>query len=300
MSRSFSLLLIALGLTILGSLVYLHFHLMERQHAELFDHAHKVNEQVIEQKRQEIDWLHWRTEEFFLDVIYARRSMVLDIFKEAELRLEDYFDAVEKFDQQTGGNVNPLDIQSLANAALTPVIDTAIQVFQEHHEQLDMREEDMLSLTSDFIELKGSIARRLTTSTPPSGTLHLEQDVVTLELLANFTDLLHRVASLSCYTACFTLESYFPVVMADANFVRAGETMQIKTALGSYASALQPEDVVLLIDGDTVRIGYDGTGYYTIKASELGEHTIPTKCIVTNPLTGQVRVGEGKFSYLVY
>ncbi len=267
MSRSFSLLLIALGVAVLGSLIYLHFYLMERQHTELFEYSHTVNERVIEQKRREINMLHGATQEFFLDEVYARRSFVLDIFTEAELRLETYFDSLNTLDAEHPDQWP--DIRDLAKLALSSVIDTAVAVFRQHHLQADMREEDMLTLVTEFEEMQHGVHCTLNHVAFPSPAFRLEREVITLELLADVHDVLHRVASMSCYRGCY-IDAYFPVMTSAYSEVRSGDIVNTQVGIGSYTTKFGHDNSVIVVDGDTLTLCEDGLADFSFKSVTLG------------------------------
>jgi len=71
-------------------------------------------------------------------------------------------------------------------------------------------------------------------------------------------------------------------------------------SVGSYSSALDPKNVVLTIDGKEYPIGPDGTAKFQTSERKRGQHTLKTKVVVTNPLTGRVQSGEGSYTYEVY
>lgn len=295
MSRPFSIALILLGSAIIASLVWLHFHLMDQQHAKLFAYADNVNERAIEQKRQDIERLHWQVKEFFLDDVYTRRSVVLNIFTEAELRLEEYFKAEKAYENDPYRS----NSKSLAVQALSPVLDTAIHIFQKYHDQMDMLEKDMQEVVDDFEQLRKAPLCNFSLHTVSSQAFELEQQVIALELLVDMSDLLYRVSSLSCYKGC-GFDVFFPIVTTGSNYVEAGEKMELKMSVGSYSSMISADNIILVADGDSIRVGLDGTGDYSFRAKTPGKHTIVTKCIITNPLTGEVQMGEGTYTYRSY
>ena len=95
------------------------------------------------------------------------------------------------------------------------------------------------------------------------------------------------------------IDEFFPVFSADRSYVIGGEKITAKVSVGSYSSSLDPSNVDLRVNGQRLNIKPDGTADFTITGSGLGQKTLNTSVAVTNPLTGEVKRGEGKFTYEV-
>lgn len=95
------------------------------------------------------------------------------------------------------------------------------------------------------------------------------------------------------------VDQFFPVFSADKSYVISGEQINAKVSVGSYSSNLDPSNVDLRVGGQRLRIKDDGTADFTITGRGSGPQTINTSVAVTNPLTGEVTRGEGKFTYEV-
>ena len=95
------------------------------------------------------------------------------------------------------------------------------------------------------------------------------------------------------------IDEFFPVFSADKSYVISGEKINAKVSVGSYSSSLDPANVDLRVNGQRLRINPDGTADYSITGSGSGPKSITTSVAVTNPLTGEVTRGEGKFTYEV-
>jgi gliding motility-associated protein GldM len=94
-------------------------------------------------------------------------------------------------------------------------------------------------------------------------------------------------------------DQFFPVFNADRSYVIGGEKITAKVSVGSYSSSLDPSNIDLRVNGQRQRINADGTADFSITGSGTGQKTLTTSVAVTNPLTGEVKRGEGKFTYEV-
>lgn len=94
-------------------------------------------------------------------------------------------------------------------------------------------------------------------------------------------------------------DAFFPVIAADKSYVIGGESIKAKVSVGTYSTSLDPSNVRITAGGRALNINDDGTADLNIPASGTGQKTIPLTVAVTNPLTGEVTEGEGKFTYEV-
>lgn len=95
------------------------------------------------------------------------------------------------------------------------------------------------------------------------------------------------------------IDEFFPVFNADRSYVIGGEKITAEVLVGSYSSSLDPSNVDLRVNGQRLTIKPNGKADFTITGSGTGQKTLNTSVAVTNPLTGEVKTGEGKFTYEV-
>ena len=86
---------------------------------------------------------------------------------------------------------------------------------------------------------------------------------------------------------------YFPMIIDGYKNPSVGEIVNTRIAIGTYTTALNPDNVVIVANGDTLQVCEDGLADFSFQPNKRGEHHLPLKCIVTNPLTGEVQMGEG-------
>ncbi|MEM6964510.1 MAG: GldM family protein [Bacteroidota bacterium] len=92
---------------------------------------------------------------------------------------------------------------------------------------------------------------------------------------------------------------FFPVVSAKKGYLLQGETFEAEVSVGTYSSAIDPNDVSITINGKSFRPDKDGKVKFTEKAGSLGTRKLKLGAAVTNPLTGEVSKGDAEFSYEV-
>lgn len=93
-------------------------------------------------------------------------------------------------------------------------------------------------------------------------------------------------------------DKFFPVFQADKSYVIGGERLNATVSVGSYSSSLQPENITLRVNGQSLPIRQDGTADFSLVANgSPGPKTIKTYVAVKNPLTGEVIEQDGEFTY---
>jgi len=92
---------------------------------------------------------------------------------------------------------------------------------------------------------------------------------------------------------------FFPVVSAKKGYLLQGETFEAEVSVGTYSSAIDPNDVTITVNGKGYRPNKDGKVKFTEKAGSLGTRKLKLGASVKNPLTGEVSKGDAEFSYEV-
>ena len=93
---------------------------------------------------------------------------------------------------------------------------------------------------------------------------------------------------------------YYPIVHGSPQYPKVGELHTALVSVMGNSAILAHADIQLIVGKDTLTPGSDGTALYELTPRRRGLHSIPTKCIVTNPLTGQTITGKGKYEFNVY
>lgn len=126
----------------------------------------------------------------------------------------------------------------------------------------------------------------------------LQRNMIRIMTLSYLQDVLFEAMSMSGGKSD-GFDSFFPVFNAERCSYKRGDTLNAFVSVGSYSNALDPENVKLTVDGQELVVGPSGLAKFNAPAGNPGDHTLKTKVVVTNPLTGEVRMGEGSFTYRV-
>lgn len=94
-------------------------------------------------------------------------------------------------------------------------------------------------------------------------------------------------------------DAFFPVVQAEKSYVIAGEPFNAEISVGTYSTAINPEDINIQVNGKTLSVGADGKAKYTATTSSTGEQKLNMSVEVRNPLTGEITPGKAEYSYEV-
>lgn len=306
MSRPFSLLLIALGLTILGSLVYLHFHLMERQYQMTFTKANQINQTAIKQKMDgmeaDIEMLKYYMEEHGIE----RRRPILNVVERAGEERTKLFEAIFPRGANPSGNYldekrwvkSSSEYREMAITSINALGSDCQELFGMHQSATELSEDQAEErLTAIQVKIKRFVSRSSSpTNDPPEG---FSRALLMLDFLNTHESILLDVMQLAGSKA-MVIDSYFPVMTLAPVQPMAGEKVNARLTAAAYSNRLANSEVLLVVGKDTLKAGPDGFVDYVFKAGRRGVHTLPTKCIVTSPLTGEVRIGEGSYTYRSY
>ena len=94
-------------------------------------------------------------------------------------------------------------------------------------------------------------------------------------------------------------DAFFPVVQAEKAYVIAGEPFRAQIAVGAYSSQINPDDITITVNGNTLPVNDQGKAEYTASTSSTGQKTLNMNVRVRNPLTDEVTEESGTFTYEV-
>ena len=182
-------------------------------------------------------------------------------------------------------------------ALIKTVFNAYEKMMMAHHASMDLRAEEAILKCSNILEYTVASQAELATISrdlPPA----LQSDmvrVITLDYIQNILfDAMHVSSGRT-----LVFDEFFPVFMPDRCAYERGDSLKARVAIGSYSNSLDPANVQLIVDGKELKIGPDGTAEFNAPAGKPGEHSLVTKVAVTNPLTGEINIGEGRFHYRV-
>lgn len=112
------------------------------------------------------------------------------------------------------------------------------------------------------------------------------------------TEMAFQIKHTYCSRRGDSINQYFPAVMSERATYEVGDTIELRLAASNYV-ALRPEQIHLFINDQPLFVEDDGTANFAQPALHPGEFKLTTRVEVINRWTGEVRVGEGSFIYVV-
>jgi hypothetical protein len=93
---------------------------------------------------------------------------------------------------------------------------------------------------------------------------------------------------------------YFPIVTPKHSAVRKNQAFEAEISVGTYSSDIDPKDLTIIINNDTLPVNSDGRATLVIPPTyRTGEQALKLQALVRNPLTGEVSSGDAVFRYQV-
>ncbi len=303
MSRSFSIALIIVGSTMLGSFLWLHIYLVKDAHADTLNRMHDLNQLVIEQKSNSLSWQYQATRDFFSDWSKTRFNKILHVWEKGDKAQKEIAKLSNRQNWSTDKFSDYSSIhkyQILREAMLLELREVVAEitvVYTGDAKAFDFSEK-MLKNRLAYIE---EIYQNAVNKTHPKkiGPQDNEVDFLTLTALVYLEKLLQSASNF--YTGCgITFDNYFPVMIDRYENTRLGETVNTRIAIGTFTTAFNPDNVVIVTNGDTLRVCEDGLADFAFKPRRRGKHSLKLECLVTNPLTGEVQRGESRINLRVH
>ncbi|MFK8163901.1 MAG: hypothetical protein AB8H12_15755 [Lewinella sp.] len=303
MSRSLSIALIFLGSAIITSLFWLHSHLMARQHEAFFASSTDITEVTIAQKIWTLNFSLRLTEERLAEEWQRERfSELIDIVKHAQQvrdRLnEQILSGGLRTNQETTNSPSSKQFSQFCNYELLRFKASVTALIDRKQEEYDLSSFHSEELLKEINEVHS-------TSLPPAtesfSMKHsaLELRLCFLSFLNAQEEILQRLIQITGSKADH-IDSYFPIINGSPQYPKVGELHTTLVSVGTYCDRLARAEVLLIVGHDTLVPGPDGKAKYELRPQRRGLHSLPTKCIVTNPFTGEVRTGEGTYTYRAY
>ena len=216
-------------------------------------------------------------------------------------KLEEYLSILEQLEENGDVDFTPSSpLAAQADYAVQEVLIAAKQTFSWNREEFDFNDDQLKELLDDLDDI-AQLQTSYPTATSPSGRSSadgLNRDLITISALNRLTNILDKSQQNSCYRGCwYGMVDYFPVIVDGYKNPTLGEIVNTRIAIGTYTTALIPDNVVIVANGDTLQVCEDGLADFSFQPRKRGEHRLPLKCIVTNPLTGEASHGEGNSNF---
>ncbi len=300
MSKGYAVALILTNLSVFGSLFYLQNKVLTERHTATFAYAEAVNERVIELKREQLDGLVMRINDRLQDDAKARFRPIQPLITLARAGEDELIAAASVFEQGDSEELHTLLRQR--QALLNTLRDSAASLLMHYGHQMDLRPKD---IEAKILQHQKIIEQAIPVPTKifTTSSFSLDRDLILLDYLNVLEKILLDVTQVSGgkTISCFWGPEFFPVISSQFANPQLGETINTKLSVGSYATSLRSEDVFILVQGDTLRMGLDGTVDYKFKPDKRGRQTFKMELFLTNPLTGEVRQeATTDYSYYVH
>lgn len=175
-----------------------------------------------------------------------------------------------------------------------------IQQVKDNQEVLGFRNERINEITREVGEIAETFIQQTSISNSQSSA---EEELLMTSLMESrfkiFLRDLEEVLRFLTYAHTYMeFDSYFPVVFeSNLNNVRLGDSLRLSIGVGGYNTLIYPEELTLLVDGDTLDIRRNATAQYVKFLNKRGDDTLDIKCILINSLNGEVFVGEGEYVF---
>ncbi|SER31150.1 hypothetical protein [Neolewinella agarilytica] len=126
----------------------------------------------------------------------------------------------------------------------------------------------------------------------------IRRDLLTLKYLTTLTQLVENISSIAGgkMLICFPPPSFFPVIQDGFSDPKLGEEITTTISIGKLDHSLNPEEMFIVINSDTLRLERGWREAYSFKPTRRGKQVLEMSLFGKNPLTGAV-YSEGKNYY---
>lgn len=303
MSKGYAIAFILTTLSVFGSFLFLQHQGIHGQYRQLSASNVEIHDRIIAQQVEQQEELVLRVNDRLQDDAKARFRPVQPFFAEVQERQTASIKLYQQIKKAAGGSSSKLpDLAAQLSANLKETREAFAKLVFMHGESMDLTKKDAMTLAS--------FAKEFCLSTSTSiNVLSEKQTWAETSALAGLlmTDylqaeqrVLEMAGRLSGGKVLCGREVYFPILNANVVNPRKGETVRAKVSIGSYSTSLNPENVILTAGGQVLTINPDGTADYEFTPRKRGSHTVDLQFKIRNPLTGEVKTSEGRYTYNVH
>ncbi|MFK8163900.1 MAG: hypothetical protein AB8H12_15750 [Lewinella sp.] len=287
MSKGYALALIFTALCVFGSFFYLQNKVLTERHTAISAYSEAVNERVIALKQEQLDELVRKTNKLLQDETKVRFRPIQPFMALAREGENELLDIASAFEQG--------DIEDL-NHLLRQRQDLLI-ILRDSAASLLMRYGHLMDLSPDDIKAKMLHQQKIIAEAtlPPingfgASSFSFGRDLILLDYLNVLEKVLMDVTQISggMILNCFPPPDFFPVINHGFSDPKFGETITTSISIGKLDHTHIPENMFVLINGDTVSMNRHWMEPYTFKPSRRGKQVLKLELFVRNPLTGHV------------
>lgn len=295
MPRTYALALIFAVVTLVSGLFYAQYWYLTGRQGEVTAYAEGVYERVVEGQLAQMQRLNMEVQDRLQDEAKYKYRPILPCLQHLFDRRDSYLDEAKKSNDIDNSYL--ADFVKLHNAELDSLATSYESFLRAFGGDMDLRLEDINAKVAHIG--KAINEARLIHDNPlysPS-EVELTRCMLSLDYLAVLELVVRDVIDISGGKTTCGGEWYFPIMVTDIENPRRGQKVKAKVWVGSYSTSLDPENVVLTVGSDTLKINPDGTADYMFTPKNRGKLEFNLGLSIINPLTGQVTRSEGIRTY---
>ncbi|SER31174.1 hypothetical protein [Neolewinella agarilytica] len=306
MKRSYAYALIVFAIAIFGSLVWLHFYLVEEALAEAYEFERETVWEAIELGEERIYQIIGDVEDKLEDPSKARYQPMIPVIVSASEGYRGVVKSYQAMGLDRWGSPLPEREQSHLLRKLANDLSLELASLQRAYFDLLNDYGESFNLNKEEVEAKkkfiGSIMKEGMAPVMQdllSGNHFQRRDILVLAYLSITETMIFDITSMAGGKSTGSCIGYFPVMITDMENPRPGETVNANLFIGGYSTCLLPEYSKIIVGSDTLQVKDDGKVDYKFTAGHRGVNTISYSSLITNPLTGYTISQEGKYTYRV-
>jgi len=307
MSRPFSLLLIAFGTLFLIAFFKYHERAMDELHQDLFARTAPVQAETIGQKMEGLAASKRQLEAYIYEHWGSERFIpILDLIKKADQAREAFHQNANLTGRRKMDDSTPwveqrhllASMKGESNKVLEGMADKAEALLLAQHLDFDLSETHARE-TIERIRSAAQDAKLEIPTRSQRGTFLVERNLILLNFLNAQAEIISALTQLAGCKALH-IDQVYPIVHGGLEHPLVGDTVR------ATAIAVMPNvnyahtNVTLIVGTDTLAVDDNGKADFTFVPNRRGVHEFPTKCIVLNPLTGEVMTGDGMYVVRVH
>ena len=300
MSRTYALALIFAAVTLIGGLFYGQYRYLTGGQKEVAGYAAEVHERVIEGQLEEMERRAMEVEDRLEEDSKYRFRPILSFLNNAFERRDAYLDRVEENKENPDSDLAAF--WHFHDAELDSLVTAYTTFLRKFGRDMDLRLEDINAKVTHVGKNIDEVRFESGGTMPFTSGKSLTQELLTLDYLEVVGRVVQDVIDLSGgkVISCFFWPEFFPVVSTRFLNPRLGETIYTRLSVGNYATELDPEDVTIIIDGDSLQPNSAGFIDYDFMARNRGRQVLEIQLLTRSRLTGEVKQqGVTEYSYFV-
>jgi len=307
MTRAYAVSLIFVALLIAsGAFWWQHVTLTSRTDADI-KLAVDVNERVVEVLERSIRERTHKMSTLLEDESKERFGPIQQVSVEAD-NAKAVFDKAYKVNNQIATNprhqvADLQDLHVITRRGVRKVFSKYSAILREYGEQMDLRREEAeTKIERIYARLEPVLTSFDRIAASDDSNVAYKLSLIQVGFLTALDEVLEDIASMAGgkVISCHFGPEFYPIIATNFVNPKHGDTLSTRLWAGSYATELRPEDITIIVNGDSLHSGLNGYIDYSYVAQGRGEKSLKMELIVRNRLTGELtRQGVTEYGYFV-